>query len=358
MKKWIKIVGIVVIVVVVLVLGYSVFRGHHPVASGTTTAAYLTSHAEQGTFTGQVSATGSVEPNALAVVQSPGSATISTLSVKLNQTVASGATLATLSNGQTLTSPIAGTVISLPIAAGSYVTAGETVATVADTSILYANVQVPEQFVREVADGQTATLTLPALPGQTFSGTVTEVGQQGTAGSSGVVEYPTTIKISNPSHILVGMSVAAIITTGTVDNAVYVPTAALVTLNGQFYVLEPGSNLAKRLASSPSGFNGFSSGGLGCGSGFGGGGFAGAHHGGGLFSLFRGGGAAQFGASIASTIPVEVSVKIGLMNLSETQITSGISSGQTVLIPNPSATTGTTGGFGGGGFGGGFGGGR
>ncbi|HBQ96545.1 MAG TPA: biotin attachment protein, partial [Sulfobacillus sp.] len=88
-------------------------------------------------------------------------------------------------------------------------------ATVADTSTLFANVEVPEQFVREVADGQTVTLTLPALVGQTFSGTVTEVGEQGTANSSGVVEYPATIKISSPSHILVGMSITADINTGT-----------------------------------------------------------------------------------------------------------------------------------------------
>ncbi|MHB1954524.1 MAG: efflux RND transporter periplasmic adaptor subunit [Sulfobacillus sp.] len=343
MKKWSKTGLVLIVIIVVLGAGYYVLRHRHTApAASSTPPAYLTSRAQQGAFTGQVSASGSVQPSTLAVVQSPASATISTLSVQLNQTVAVGATIATLSSGQTLTSPIAGTVIGLPVTAGSYVTAGETLATIANTATLYANVQVPEQFVREVAAGQSASLTLPALPGQSFSGTVTKVGQQGTADSSGLVEYPATIKITNPSHILVGMSVAAVVTTGTTINTIYVPTAALVTLNGQFYVLEPGSNLSSRLKNFPgfglSGFGGASGGGAGS-----------SHHGFGLFSHGRPG----FSA-VATTVPVEVAVKIGLMNLSQTEIISGISAGQTVLIPNPAAAASGSG-LGGGGFGGGFG---
>ncbi|MDA8194235.1 MAG: efflux RND transporter periplasmic adaptor subunit [Thermaerobacter sp.] len=340
MKWWAKtLIGLVGVGIVGGAAFYLLHRPHAVAATSASVPAYLTSRAVEGTFTGQVSVAGNVQPSTLAVVQSPASGTVSTLAVQLNQNVAAGATIGTLSGGQTVVSPIAGTVIGLATAAGNYVNAGQTLVTVADTSTLYASVAIPEQFVREVAAGQTATVSLPALPGQTFLATVTAVGQQGTANSAGIVEYPASLKISAPTHILVGMSLAAVINTGTVQNAVYVPTAALVTLNGQFFVLEPGSKLSARLKQ----FAGFSGGA---------GGFrkSGGHPGG-LGLLRRGGSAA--GALTASTAAVEVPVKIGLMNLSQTQIVSGVAAGKAVLIPNPAASAATGPGLGGGGLGGG-----
>ncbi|MCY0881280.1 MAG: efflux RND transporter periplasmic adaptor subunit, partial [Firmicutes bacterium] len=239
-------------------------------------------------------------------------------SVTLNQTVSAGQTLATLANGQTLTSPIAGTVVSLPVTSGAYVTAGEDVATVANISTLYANVQVPEQSISAIHTGQSAALTLPALPGQTFSGSVTAIGRQGATASSGTVEYPVTITIQHPQGILLDMSVNAAITTGSVANAVYVPTAAIQDENGQLVVLKPENSLP---------FPGFSGNGRG---GFGGGGYGG---GGGSFH--------RSSPSVYHTIPVAVPVMTGLTNSSDTQILSGLQSGQQVLVPNPSAQTGT-----------------
>ncbi|MCY0877546.1 MAG: HlyD family efflux transporter periplasmic adaptor subunit [Firmicutes bacterium] len=353
-KRWIY-VGIGV-VIVGGAAGFVASRSHQArAAASPAISAYLVETARKGTFEGQVTASGTIAPANEATIEAPTSGQISQVKVSLGQTVAQGQTVATLSNGQTITSPIAGTVVNLNTSTGGYVSAGETIMTVANMKTIYADVTVSEDDIRNVKVGQSVTLTLPALPNKTYSGTVSTVGALGSSGSSGTVSYPVTIKISKPTGILLGMSVNATIDTGTVDNAIYVPTSAIETVNGQAEVLVPEKTLP-----TPT-FGGFG-GGAGFG-GFGGGAFGG----GGGFGGFGGGGFGGSGSSSASaafhrtatTIPVAKPVVLGLTNGTETQIVSGLSANQQVLVPNPAATTSTTGtssrpGFGG--FGGGFGG--
>ncbi|NMP24777.1 efflux RND transporter periplasmic adaptor subunit [Sulfobacillus harzensis] len=335
-------------------VGYWATRQHYPTAAATgRLAAYLAEAAQQGTFEGQISASGTIAPTNEATVQSPQTGQISQIHVKLGQTVTQGETVATLTGGQTVTSPIAGTVVSLDASAGSYVSAGETLLIVANMNTVYAQVTVSEDDVRNVKVGDTVKLTLPALPNKSYSGTVTTVGDLGSSGSSGTVTYPVTVTVSNPSGILLGMSVTATIDTGTITDAVYVPTSAIETVNGQEEVLVP----KKSLPTPSFGSGGF--GGTGAG-GFGGGGFGG-----------RGSSSARGSFSrTATTVPVAKAVVVGLTNGSDTQIVSGLSAHQQILVPNPAAQTSSgassptgrfgggfgVGGFGGPGLGGGFGG--
>ncbi|PSR22135.1 MAG: biotin attachment protein [Sulfobacillus acidophilus] len=337
-------------------VGYLVTRAHSTATASTThIAAYMAETVKRGTFEGEVTTSGTVSPANEATVQAPQVGEVSQMHVSLGQKVKAGQTVATMANGQTITSPIAGTVVDLNTASGSYVSAGETLLTVANMNTVYAQVTVSEDDIRNVKTGQTVDLTLPALPNKTYTGKITAVGALGSSSSSGTVTYPVSIKIASPSGILLGMSVNATIDTGTVSNAIYVPTSAIEPVNGQAEVLVPDESLP-----TPS----FGSGGFG---GFGG--FSGASGGFGGSSGGFGGGAAGFGGRsaalthTATTIPVAKSVVLGLSNGTETQIVSGLSANQQILVPNPAAETSTTtsisghpafgGGFGGvGGFGG------
>jgi HlyD family secretion protein len=337
-SRWI---WVVVAVVVVLLLLWALRHRAAPSTATTAVPAYLAERASSGTFVGSVAASGNTAAAALATVQSPVAGSLTTLSVHQGQTVASGATIATLSNGTTITSPIAGTVVSVPLTAGSYVTQGTTVATIANTSTIYADVNVPEQYIATVKVGQSASVTLPALPNQTFNGTVTEVGEQGSPNTNGIVQFPVTIKLTRPTGVLIGLTANALIHTGTITHAVWVPTAALTNVNGQEAVLVPARALPT--PSFPGAFGG----------GFGGGGFGGGGQRGGfgLFGGFRRG----FGTT-TTTLTRSVRVTVGLSNQSDTQIVSGLSAGQQILVPNPAASATTVGGAGGGGgfrFGGG-----
>jgi HlyD family secretion protein len=340
-RRWIY-VGIGV-VIVGGAGGFIASHSHRAQAASPVLSAYLVETAQKGTFEGQVSASGTIAPANEATIEAPTSGQISQVKVSLGQTVSQGQTVATLANGQAITSPISGTVVNLDTATGGYVSAGQTIMTVANMKTLYADVSVSEDDIRNVKVGQSVSLTLPALPNKTYAGTVTTVGALGTSSSTGTVSYPVTIKISDPAGILLGMSVNATIDTGTVDNAVYVPSSAIETINGQAEVLIPEKTLP--IPTVGSGFGGF-------GGGFGGGGFGGSGFGGGGFA-----GTATTHRT-ATTIPVARPVVLGLTNGTDTQIVSGLSANQEVLVPNPAATSSTTstGRAGFGGFGGGFGG--
>jgi HlyD family secretion protein len=327
--------------------GYLVTRSHSAATASTThIAAYMAETVKRGTFEGEVSASGTISPENEATVQSPQAGEVSQIHVSLGQKVKAGQTVATMANGQAIASPIAGTVVDLDTASGSYVSAGETLLTVANMNTVYAQVSVSEDDIRNVKAGQSVQLTLPALPNKTYSGKITTVGALGTSSSSGTVTYPVSIKISSPSGILLGMSVNATIDTGTISNALYVPTSAIETVNGQAEVLVPDKSLP-----TPT----FGSGGFG---GFGGsGGFGGF---GGAAGGFGGTGRTAAFSHTDTTIPVAKAVVLGLTNGTETQIVSGISANQQILVPNPAAETSTTSSTSGhpafGGFGGGFGG--
>lgn len=69
-------------------------------------------------------------------------------------------------------SPISGKVIALKVTEGSYVEKGQPLYTVADFSTFWLRLDAYEQDLSWIAPGQSVEVTLDALPGQTFPGTV------------------------------------------------------------------------------------------------------------------------------------------------------------------------------------------
>lgn len=89
------------------------------------------------------------------------------------------------------TAPFDGIVTNEPVREGETVvegiqnTEGSTLMTLADMSVITAEVKVDETDIPEVQLGQTADVTVDALPGKIFKGTVTLVGDQALLRSSG-----------------------------------------------------------------------------------------------------------------------------------------------------------------------------
>ena len=146
--------------------------------------------------------------------------------------------------------PFDGIVTNLPVRKGETVvpgiqdTNGSVLMTLADTSVMTAEVKVDETDIVNVALGQTANVTVDALPGEVFTGHVTEVGDQALLRSTGIATSQTTsgqeeakdfkvvITLDHPSDELKpGLSATAKIITATVNNAVVVPIQALVLRN-------------------------------------------------------------------------------------------------------------------------------
>jgi multidrug resistance efflux pump len=97
----------------------------------------------------------------------------------------------------TVRSPIGGAVLAVNAQVGQSVSSGFSAFTLGDLNSLEATVNVAEVDIPRVKVGQTAQISLDALPGQSFNGTVTLVAASSTS-SQGVVNYPVTIKFASP----------------------------------------------------------------------------------------------------------------------------------------------------------------
>jgi HlyD family secretion protein len=159
--------------------------------------------------------------------------------------------------------PFDGLVTNLPVREGETVvpgiqdTNGSVLMTLADVSIITAEVKVDETDIVNVALGQLADVTVDAIPGKVFKGHVTEVGDQALLRSTGLATSQTTsgqeeakdfkvvITLDQPSDDLKpGLSTTAKIITATRQNAVVIPIQALVmrnpnTKNGQTASSDP-----------------------------------------------------------------------------------------------------------------------
>lgn len=118
---------------------------------------------------------------------------------------------------------------------------GSTLMTLADMSVITAEVKVDETDIVNLALGQPADLTVDAFPGRVFKGHVTEVGDQALLRTTGVATSQSTtgteeakdFKVvvtldSAPPELRPGLSVSAKITTAQKHNVLTLPIQALV----------------------------------------------------------------------------------------------------------------------------------
>ncbi len=131
----------------------------------------------------------------------------------------------------TITAPIDGTIITKNIKVGDTLDATNgqtTLAVIYDMSYLTFDISLDELDVGEVAVGQTVNISCDSLgDGASFEGTVTKVSVAGTT-SNGVTTYPVTVRIDNaPDGLLPGMNVDATIVVEESKDALTVPVAAV-----------------------------------------------------------------------------------------------------------------------------------
>lgn len=357
-------------------------------ASSTSNAIQLTSTVQQGTVSSTITASGNVQPKTELSASFAASGKIATVNVALGDTVKSGQVIATLSTtslsaqlsaaysslstaqsnlslasselasakiaakattppasgsesvasaqqqvnsatnsvtnarstvteaqsnlaAATLRAPISGLVIAVNGAVGDSAggNSGGTgsgtsgFATIADVSTLTVTANIAEADIASVSIGQAATVTFPALPDATSKATVTAIAPTATASNS-VVTYATTITLGSvPASLRLGQTASvAIVTAQSSADAVSVPSAAITTANGVSTVKVVESDGTTRA----------------------------------------------------------VTVVLGIVGDAGTEITSGLTAGETILLGTTSSSTSTTNqnsGFTGfGGFGGGNGG--
>ena len=142
--------------------------------------------------------------------------------------------------------PFDGTITNLPVREGETVvigiqnSPGSTLMTLADMSVITAEVRVDETDIVNVKLGQPAEVTIDALPKQVFKGVVSEIGNNAIVRSTGVStsqqtsasqeakDFKVVVTLQDPPRNLrPGLSATAKITTASRTNALAIPIQAL-----------------------------------------------------------------------------------------------------------------------------------
>ena len=143
--------------------------------------------------------------------------------------------------------PFDGLVTNVPVREGETVVVGiqnaggSTLMTLADMSVITAEIKVDETDIVNVALGQPAEITVDAFPGRTFAGHVTEVGDQALLRTTGVAtsqsvtgteeakDFKVVVTLDgNNLELRPGLSASAKITTAHRTNALAIPIQSMV----------------------------------------------------------------------------------------------------------------------------------
>ena len=98
--------------------------------------------------------------------------------------------------------------------------------TIASNEEVTVSINVDELDILSVAEGQTVAVTLDALEGETFEGTITYVAGTASSGSSSA-KYPVKITLNKTEDMKLGMSASATISIDEAEDAVLIPVNAL-----------------------------------------------------------------------------------------------------------------------------------
>ena len=218
--------------------------------------------------------TGSIGVNEYVEVTAP-SGKIATVAVEDNQKISKGSTVFTLAEGAptstyttlknteaqlltqieelegllTVKAETDCTLTALSVKAGDTVASGTTVCTLTGTGGFTIALSIDELDIASVKLGQSATITLDALDGD-FTGTVTNISYSGSG--SYVTSYTATITTEPIEGAYPGMSASAKIVTETSGEAMIVPVSA-VQYEGDtafLYLAADGTNAGTMLSES------------------------------------------------------------------------------------------------------------
>jgi HlyD family secretion protein len=146
----------------------------------------------------------------------------------------------------TYAAPFDGIITNLPVREGETVvigiqnSPGSTLMTLSNMSVITAEVEMDETDIVNVKLGQSAEVSIDAIPKKTFKGVVTEIGDNAIVRSTGVAtsqqntanqeakDFKVVVTLTDPPpDIRPGLSTTAKVTTATRSNALSIPIQAL-----------------------------------------------------------------------------------------------------------------------------------
>lgn len=130
--------------------------------------------------------------------------------------------------------PFAGEIVERNAVRGALVEAGKSLFTLADRSVMWAMLNIPESALARVKIGQTVELRVESLPGQTFTGKLTWIGAEVDEKSR---MARARAEVANPDGLLKSrMFAQARILTRNAEGALLLPSSAIQRMEGKSFV--------------------------------------------------------------------------------------------------------------------------
>lgn len=155
--------------------------------------------------------------------------------------------LANIDRNGNVAAPISGTVLSLSVAKNSFVSAAAPVVTIDSMANMEVQVSVSESIISKLHTGQTADVSISAV-NKSFKATISKIGKAANAVSH---LYGVTLQVpaSAAAGLLSGMFADVTFYTDSQQNVVVIPTEAIqVGTDGQYVYTVDGSNVVHQVA--------------------------------------------------------------------------------------------------------------
>ncbi|NLG36587.1 MAG: efflux RND transporter periplasmic adaptor subunit [Clostridiales bacterium] len=135
-----------------------------------------------------------------------------------------------------VTAPIGGIVTALSLTPGKTLQPGALLFTVQSRSKLMLTVDVDELDISKISVGQTASVTLDALPGREFMAAVTRIDPIGVSVNK-VTRFSVTLELKGAQDVLIGMSANADILAAVREDTLMIPVEAIQIIDNESRVI-------------------------------------------------------------------------------------------------------------------------
>jgi len=208
----------------------------------TQSAAYNQMQTTRGSLTTTYNFDGVVHAKRMQTISASAADTVKTVYTEQNAQVKEGDKLYKTEGGQTVRAGIDGEITGLFVTEGDVLSAGETTVQIIDMDDLEVQLNVDEYDVRAIVPGKEAQITVLALD-RMFDGRVTSLDKNGTA-SGDLSYYTARVDLEEGEGVYPGMQVSAKMLRASVEDAVLLKVSAIQfdDYNQPFVYLPAGEN--------------------------------------------------------------------------------------------------------------------
>ncbi|WP_217596155.1 efflux RND transporter periplasmic adaptor subunit [Cohnella sp. GbtcB17] len=138
---------------------------------------------------------------------------------------------------------IGGTVTAVNIKDGDAVNGQTEAFTIVSYDKLDIRISADELDISQLKLGQTANITMDALSGKAFTGKVTQIAKEGTS-TNGVATFPVTVSLDKTDGVMPGMNGSVDVVIESKQDALLVPVEAVTQMGAKYFVRVPADGAA------------------------------------------------------------------------------------------------------------------